>query len=375
MVILRRNIKQILLVLCSGIATTECFVPYASVKSTAFLQAKHQFVNKNIVALSSTEDDVVSEEIPAVAVVEEVPVAVVEEVAEVAVSEEEAPPAPEKPVEVIKVYLGNLPGNYLESNVRELLTAKTGGMTIAEVKVPLDRYTGNARGFAFVSFAKEGKDQTLKGVMTLLDGLEIDGTLVIVKEQKSRAEMEEENPTTKIYVGNIPFESTEEDVTDFMQQLGGTVTNCFLPYEAGRPRGFAFVTMGKEDAAKAMAELDGLDYNGRNLNIKESLPPGKSPPRRRARETKLYIGNISFQTFDETVRETFEEFGDVSDVYLPVDRETGRPRGFGFVTMGVEDAENAIEQLDGRDVDGRFWRVNIAQAKGKPVVDTWEEAP
>ncbi len=57
--------------------------------------------------------------------------------------------------------------------------------------------------------------------------------------------------------------------------------------------------------------------------------------------TRLYVGNLSFNTSTETVRAAFEEFGAVSDVHLVSDRETGRPRGFGFVTMGTPEEVRA----------------------------------
>jgi len=80
--------------------------------------------------------------------------------------------------------------------------------------------------------------------------------------------------------------------------------------------------------------------------------------------TRLYVGNLSFNTSTETVRAAFEEFGAVSDVHLVSDRETGRPRGFGFVTMGTpEEAKKAIEGMDGQMLDGRPLRVNQAEER------------
>jgi len=80
--------------------------------------------------------------------------------------------------------------------------------------------------------------------------------------------------------------------------------------------------------------------------------------------TRLYVGNLSFNTSTETVRAAFEEFGTVSDVHLVSDRETGRPRGFGFVTMGSpEEAKKAIEGMDGQMLDGRPLRVNEAEER------------
>ncbi|HET9625172.1 MAG TPA: RNA-binding protein [Kofleriaceae bacterium] len=80
--------------------------------------------------------------------------------------------------------------------------------------------------------------------------------------------------------------------------------------------------------------------------------------------TRLYVGNLSFNTNADGVRQAFQEFGTVSDVHLVSDRETGRSRGFAFVTMGTpEEAAKAIEGMDGRTLDGRPLRVNEAEQR------------
>jgi RNA recognition motif-containing protein len=80
--------------------------------------------------------------------------------------------------------------------------------------------------------------------------------------------------------------------------------------------------------------------------------------------TRLYVGNLSFQASAETLRDNFTEFGDVTDVHLVSDRETGRSRGFGFVTMGTTDAaQRAIAGMNGAMVDGRPLRVNEAEER------------
>ncbi|HEX4451876.1 MAG TPA: RNA-binding protein [Kofleriaceae bacterium] len=80
--------------------------------------------------------------------------------------------------------------------------------------------------------------------------------------------------------------------------------------------------------------------------------------------TRLYVGNLSFNTTAEGVRAAFTQFGTVSDVHLVSDRETGRSRGFAFVTMGTtEEAAKAIEGMDGKTLDGRPLRVNEAEQR------------
>ena len=79
---------------------------------------------------------------------------------------------------------------------------------------------------------------------------------------------------------------------------------------------------------------------------------------------KLYVGNLSFDMTERTLRELFEPFGSVSEAKLVIDHETGQSRGFGFVTMGsVSEGNAAIKGLDGKDKGGRKLTVNEARPK------------
>jgi RNA recognition motif-containing protein len=81
--------------------------------------------------------------------------------------------------------------------------------------------------------------------------------------------------------------------------------------------------------------------------------------------TRLYVGNLSFNTTDETLRAALSEGGrNVKEVHIVTDRETGRPRGFAFAEMGSEaDAKAAIEALEGAELDGRTLTVNEARER------------
>ena len=79
--------------------------------------------------------------------------------------------------------------------------------------------------------------------------------------------------------------------------------------------------------------------------------------------TKIYVGNLPFTANEAQVRELFAAHGTVESVALINDRETGRPRGFGFVEMPRADAARAIQSLNGKDMGGRPLRVNEAQER------------
>jgi len=180
----------------------------------------------------------------------------------------------------------------------------------------------------------------------------------------------------KLYVGNLDYATDEQRLRDEFSQFG-TVTDVFLPVERGtnRPRGFGFVTLSTRDAAeKAISKMDQAQLDGRTIRVNESRPKGDrgaagpggagsfNPAGKD--EVKLYVGNLSFDTPEAEIRRIFEAFGTVTDCFMPTDRESGRVRGFAFVTMPAADAEIACNKVNGQEVDGRSLRVNEAQPRG-----------
>ncbi len=79
---------------------------------------------------------------------------------------------------------------------------------------------------------------------------------------------------------------------------------------------------------------------------------------------KLFVGNLSFETTENDLQDAFAAFGTVTESNLMMDRTTGRPRGFGFVTMSTpEEAQKAIDGLNGKDLGGRALTVNVARPR------------
>ena len=87
--------------------------------------------------------------------------------------------------------------------------------------------------------------------------------------------------------------------------------------------------------------------------------------------TRLYVGNLSFNTTDNQLQELFGEHGTVNSVDLIIDKFSGRSRGFGFVTMETQEAaEAAIQALHGKNVDGRNLTVNVARPREERAPNT-----
>jgi len=284
------------------------------------------------------------------------------------------------------VYVGNLPFSVTKDQILNLFTAA--GIKVIAVAMPLnpdmiDEVTGKqkSKGFAFVDVESE---EMIEAAVEALHQVELDGRTMRVnkllpkEEIAKRQSKNDRNYTTdgkkKLYVGNLKFEATVDEIDALFSEYGD-VSDTYLPMRDGNPRGFCFVTMDTEGADKAMTELDGANFQGRDLVVNEPLKKGeKSPPRNQRPAYKLYVGNLSFYTSQETLCNVFSEFGEVYDCYLPTDPNTDQARGFGFVTMEQADGEVAINELDGLELDGRFIRVNEAQGKRRPVQAYAEEA-
>ena len=79
--------------------------------------------------------------------------------------------------------------------------------------------------------------------------------------------------TKKIYVGNLPFRTTEEDLANLFSQVGPVESvSIITDRDTGRSKGFGFVSMGSDDADKAIAQFNGTDFNGRALTVNEARP-------------------------------------------------------------------------------------------------------
>nr|CAA11893.1 cp31BHv [Hordeum vulgare subsp. vulgare] len=170
----------------------------------------------------------------------------------------------------------------------------------------------------------------------------------------------------KVYVGNLPYDVDSERLAQLFDQAGVVeVAEVIYNKESGQSRGFGFVTMSTiEEADKAIETFNRYNISGRLLNVNRAAQRGsrvERPPRQFASSFRAYVGNLPWQAEDSRLVQMFSEHGEVVNATIVYDRETGRSRGFGFVTMASkEDLDSAISALDGQEMDGRPLRVNVA---------------
>jgi len=238
---------------------------------------------------------------------------------------------------------------------------------VESVYIPIDQKTERPKGIAFVSMSTE---EELQAIIDKFADTQLGGRRIFVTKAKPRGEVgTPKEESTKMYIGNISFETTSEELTEYFSTWG-RVKDCYLPTDrqTGQPRGFAFITMTPEGVAASIENADGIDFGGRTIEVKVSLPRGtKAPKRQKSPETKLYIGNLSYDTDEEVLREVFEQYGTLLDVYMPIDRYSGERRGFAFISVHPDVAAQIVEELDGFELDGRILRVNEAKPKGTVV--------
>lgn len=182
----------------------------------------------------------------------------------------------------------------------------------------------------------------------------------------------------KIFVGNLPWSVDSAELAELLKDAGDvTMVEVIYDRQTGRSRGFAFVTMANQaDADEAVEKFNGYEYQGRTLRVNSGPAPPKDSfaPRGGFRNEKpsgnfnssnrVFVGNLPWGADELSLEQLFSDHGKVVEARVVYDRETGRSRGFGFVTLSSpQEIEKAISSLDGSDMDGRQIKVTVAETK------------
>ncbi|XP_065856640.1 29 kDa ribonucleoprotein A, chloroplastic [Euphorbia lathyris] len=182
-------------------------------------------------------------------------------------------------------------------------------------------------------------------------------------------------PDLKLFVGNLPFTVDSAQLASLFENAGNVeMVEVIYDKVTGRSRGFGFVTMSSiEEVEAAAQQFNGYELDGRSLRVNSGPPPPRESSFPRGggggggsfdSSNRLYVGNLSWGVDNLALENLFSEQGKVVDAKVVYDRETGRSRGFGFVTYNsAEEVESAIESLNGAELDGRAIRVSVAEAR------------
>ncbi|GAB4860586.1 hypothetical protein Ancab_035747 [Ancistrocladus abbreviatus] len=203
------------------------------------------------------------------------------------------------------------------------------------------------------------------------EGIEggVEGGLGVVGEGDEEGGYPEPPEEAKLFVGNLPYDVDSEKLAQIFEPAGVVeISEVIYNRDTDQSRGFGFVTMSTvEEAEKAVEMFNRYDLNGRLLTVNKAAPRGTRPerlPRAFEPTFRVYVGNLPWDVDNARLEEVFSEYGKVVESRVVYDRETGRSRGFGFVTMASETEMNdAIAALNGQTVDGRTVRVNVAEER------------
>lgn len=182
------------------------------------------------------------------------------------------------------------------------------------------------------------------------------------------------NSGKEIFVANLPWRADNNALGDFFSKYGDVEDAKVVMDPEGKSKGFGFVKFySAEDCERALSEAENMNMGGRQISvrIKTSAPRRDAAPRsertfgneKNSPTHTLFVGNISFNSTEESIREFFEEVAAVKDVRLAYS-DTGKPKSFCHVEFtSVEEAQKALQSRDGQDLDGRNIRLDYAKTK------------
>ncbi|XP_030533952.1 28 kDa ribonucleoprotein, chloroplastic-like [Rhodamnia argentea] len=188
----------------------------------------------------------------------------------------------------------------------------------------------------------------------------------VEKEEEEGEGAEGVTVNTKLYFGNLPYNVDSAQLAGIIQDYGSPeLVEVLYDRNTGRSRGFAFVTMSSiEDCNAVIENLDGSEYMGRTLRVNFSDKPKPKEPLYPETDYKLFVGNLSWSVTSESLEKAFQEYGNVVGARVLYDGETGRSRGYGFVSYSTKaEMETALESLNGVELEGRAIRVSLAEGK------------
>lgn len=195
-----------------------------------------------------------------------------------------------------------------------------------------------------------------------------------LREAEAAINANEIEVSTQLYVGNIPYDCNEISLRKTFETAGINVANLVIPAgETGNNRGYAFLYVPDKKTAMQALDCPDLYAKGRRLVINEAHSPksysnSSGIGRYDSATTKLFVGNLPLNITKESVSKLFEDHGfHTSEISIPHDQLTRKPRGFAFVTLSsADDASNAIGALSGSIVEGK----SIIVKRARPYLST-----
>lgn len=173
----------------------------------------------------------------------------------------------------------------------------------------------------------------------------------------------------KLFIGGLSPQTTQESLQSHFSILG-KVKDCVLMVDrnSGKSRCFGFVTMEDSSLIDQILAEDQL-IDGRKADCKRAVPKDPVLPsyQNSFRTKKVFVGGLPNDITEDKFKEFFEQFGEVEDLIVMLDRDTGRPRGFGFITfVDDESTEKLLANSDCNYINGKWIDCKKAVPKASP---------
>lgn len=258
---------------------------------------------------------------------------------------------------MVSIYVGNLPFSVSQEELEDAF--RMTNFSSCEIQM---NYNGRSKGFALVTYDNE--DGALQAINTMNES-DMSGRKVIVRMDRGSKpgrsfqnnnvnvqpqEVVEPPSAFKVYVGSIPFSSTEEDIANLFSGYNLILAQV-VKNNAGKSRGYALVYFETlEDAQIAASGIgDNATLGGRDLSIRLDSCSG----------TSVYVGSLSWNVDDVLLLQSFFPYNPVK-AFVATDRHTGRSRGWGTVQFADSaTAQTVINEMDGSEIDGRAVHIRV----------------
>jgi hypothetical protein len=176
----------------------------------------------------------------------------------------------------------------------------------------------------------------------------------------------------RVHVRGLSYDASEADVRELFGQAGEIVKLDMPLGPQGRPKGFCFIEYDSAESASAALGMNKVEHMGRWLEVSPANATASTPadgrksfdraPSQKPDNCKtIFVGNLSFDIDEDTIRSTFGDCGEITNVRFATDRETGQFKGFGHVEFGDTSAVDEAMKLVGTDVMGRAIRIDYAE--------------
>lgn len=265
-----------------------------------------------------------------------------------------------------KIFVGGLS----QGTTTESLNRHFAQFGQADAIVMMDKMTGRSRGFGFCTFTSPESAQKALAEQQQVDGKLVECTPCWAKSVRNVRIEADRKVENKVFVGALSQSTTSESLGRHFAQYGPCDAVVMMDKATGRSRGFGFCTFHADDSlVKALSTQQTVD--GKLVDCKVCSPKGEV--QMPYKPNRLFIGGLPQSADENKLRDFFSGFGPVTDARIMTDKESGRSRGFGYVTFqSPQSCELALANHTSNIIDDKWVEVkrctekSVMAAKGAP---------